>query len=109
MTALLYPIPGYDVQGKSVLGEPEKIGIAPIRMESSLQQTTIRTDKSGSKNRATENIFQGRILVHPKHTIEQGQVVEIYGALYRVDSVWPRLEMNGVLHHWQVDLSIWQE
>lgn len=109
MTARLYPVASYDVTGKVVLKDPIEIGIAPIRLDTTVQPTSIRTDKSGSKSRADEVIFQGRVLVHPKHTVQQGQIMEISGTRYRIVSVWPRYEMNQMLHHWQVDLSAWQE
>lgn len=99
--------------GFSETGQPRfvvsktKLGISPIRLETSVMATSIRTDKSGSKGRAEEEIQQGRVLIHPKAEFQIGDLIEVYGIKWRIQSVYPRHDMDGRLSHYQVDVSAW--
>lgn len=110
MTGWLYkPSKSYTVTGEAKLTDPVMVRLTPIRLETGFQQTSIRTDKSGSQSRAEESVFQGRVLIHPKYDVKPGDILEVSEIRYKVESIWPRYEMNGVLHHYQVDLSAWRE
>lgn len=102
----MYKSTGFSVTGKPTLGSPVSVRFSPIRLASMAQATSIRTDKSGSKSRADETIFKGRILVHPESSIDNGDTVEIDSVRYEVNEVFPRYDMGGYLNHYQVDLEL---
>src|SRR5690554_906322 len=87
--ALLRRRTGYTPAGRPQFGSPITIGISPIRIETSLRDTSIRTDKSGSKSRAEEDTFRGRILIEPTVTFAVGDLVEFAGQKMRIVSKFP--------------------
>ena len=91
------------------MGEAVSIGFTPVRLESVVQPTSIRTDKSGSKSSADETVFLGRILIAPDVVPSEDDIIDLYGKQYRIESVFPRYELQGMLHHYQVDLIKWQK
>lgn len=107
--AKLYRSTGYTIDGTVELGTPVEIGIAPVRLNSSVSQTSIRTDKSGSKARAEEVSYDARILIVPDAEFTHGDIIELFGLNYRIEVIFPRHEMTGQLNHYQVDLIRWSE
>lgn len=78
-----------------------------IRLDLSSQPTSIRTDKSGSKARANEEVLNGRVLIHPEVKVSNGCKVNIHDQDYEVVSTLPRYEMSGILNHYQADIKLW--
>lgn len=98
---------GYDARGRAQLSEPVKAGVSIIRFETNMDATSIRADKSGTKSRAQEQVNIGRIQVEPKAIISIGDIVYLNDVSWKIDSIFPRMDQAGRLHHYQVDLVSW--
>lgn len=98
---------GFTSTGEPLVASVGSIRFRPIRLSTNLQETSIRTDRSGSQARADEETFQGRILVEPNADIRIDDRFEYQGKTYRVVEVFPRYtSMDGLLDHYQVDLTL---
>lgn len=106
-TALLRKASGFDVYGKSRLGQAVVVPCSPIRFEPGMGETSIRTDRSGSQANAFEKTVIGRFLIDPTVTVAVGDQLEFSGVKMRVASVYPRYDFDGDIHHYQVDLTSW--
>lgn len=101
--------------GFDVFGEPDyqvisrKTRINVIYMNIGITESSIRADRSESKARIEETAGKARFLVHPDDNIGNGDMVQVFGATLRVENVFPRHDLNGRLHHYQVDLEPWPE
>lgn len=97
------------MDGDIQFAKPVRIGVATVRLNSGRQQTSIRTDKSGTQSRAEEVVYDARILIEPDATFSFGDKIDLFGLTYKVEVIFPRYEMTGILHHYQVDLNRWQD
>lgn len=98
---------GYSETGKPVFARAGRVGISPVRLESEYIETSIRTDKSGTKGRAEETVMKGRVLVEKTADIAKGDLLVIYADRWKIESIYPRHDMDGSINHFQVDLSAW--
>lgn len=80
-----------------------------IRLEVGQGDSSIRADRSETKGRASESTGSIRILVHPKDDIKLDDIIELLGYHLRVMSIFPRQDLQGAIHHYQVDLEVWHE
>lgn len=96
-------------------GEPEfalvgSIRYSPIRSELGVTETSVRADKSGSKSRAEEFSFKGRIQVQPDANGRQlsvGDKLDVLDATFHVMDTNPSYHaMDGGLDHILVDLGL---
>lgn len=105
--ANLYRVNGRTVDGEPVLRQDGVVWFSPVRLDMSIGKSSIRTDKSGTQGRAEEEMFDGRILVHPDYSLKFNDVLEIFDKKFQVVGIYPRFDMANVLHHYQVDLMSW--
>lgn len=96
--------------GREVVSDPVTMRYSVVRIRTQTRATSVRTDQSGSQGRANEDVFDGRILVHPDVTPEMGRQVQLLIGrnwyTYTIDEVQPRFDASGALNHWQVDLTL---
>ena len=95
---------GFSVTGDRLFELPVKVGISIIRLATSVSQTSVRADKSGTKSYADEQLEKGRVLMHPRHTPKEGDKLEIRGVEYEITGVRPVFSMDGKIDHYQVEL-----
>lgn len=95
------------MKGRPKLSAGIPIGLAPVTLERKLQQTSIRTDKSGSKSHAEEETTNGRFLLEPIVEPQEGDVLVFEGRSYRLIVVFPQHDMLGTINHYQVDAAEW--
>ncbi len=96
----------HDRFGRSAFADRGSFGFSIIKLDLTIQPTSIRTDKSGSKSFATEEVAAGRILSDVE--LPHGAIVSIRGQDFQVIGVFPRHDMDGRVNHWQVDLALWR-
>ena len=99
---------GYDRFGRE-LHETirRKTRCAVVKVGSSADRTTVRNDSSASGGAFEEMVYDARLLFLPSESIQHGDLVELLGLTLQVKVVNPRPDVNGVLHHLQVDLDRW--
>lgn len=95
---------GFTVTGERRYEEPVRVGISIVRLATSVSQTSVRADKSGTKSYADEQLEKGRVLMHPRHTPKEGDIIEIFGDRFEITGVRKVFAMNGILDHYQVEL-----
>lgn len=98
---------GYDELGKHAFASPKVIRLSVIRLESDVNPTSIRTDKSGTKSRAEEKLHVGRVMIAANEVFKVGDQLDLHDIRWEIDSIHPRFDINGRLHHYQVDLQAW--
>lgn len=98
----------YTVTGLRAFSQPVDIGLSVIRLAGSVTPTSVRADKSGTKGYADEELFKGRVLVHPRVKPKEGDLLEVFGEKYRVEGVRDVRDMAGKLDHYQVELDVWE-
>jgi hypothetical protein len=99
---------GTDVYGQPVLGQVYKERVAPVKLIFKTAHTTVRTDSAASKGRAYEEIDNVIFLSLPTSQIAINDVVTVLGHKVRVDSVHPRIRVNGTLDHIEVHCVGWK-
>lgn len=103
---LLHRKEGYDESGHSYFGKSEKVRFSYVRFRGQMQGTSIRSDKSGSKERATELQADLRIIMYPSTEPDFEDELELDdGKRYRIKEIIPRYEMINLLNHYQMDLE----
>ena len=105
-TGTLYRETGFTETGRPVYSDPVSMRFNVIRLRNQTRETSVRTDQSGSQGRALEDVYDGRILVHPEIEPMMGQVCDIKGVTFKIDEVQPKWAMDTVLSHYQVDLVL---
>lgn len=98
---------GYTATGATQYGNPRKVGVSVVRLEHKTQPTSIRTDKSGSQGRADEEVVQGRLLLTNQIEPQNNDLIEVRGVTYKINSVYPRFDMDALINHYQVDVERW--
>lgn len=97
----------YTVTGQRAFSQPVEVGLSVIRLASSVSPTSVRADKSGTKSYADEELFKGRVLIHPRVKPKEGDVLEVFGEKYLIEGVRDVRDMSGRLDHYQVELDVW--
>lgn len=93
--------------GEPLFAPPKSIRFRPVKLSKSLEETSIRTDRSGSQARADEETFDGRVLIEPSVSVNIGDKFCFDGQEFIVSEVFPRYTaMDGLLSHYQVDLRL---
>ena len=101
-------VSSFDVSGREVFAEAVSCAFTPIKMQHTVENTSIRTDVSGSQGSAEEVVPEGRILLDPRVKPNLGAKFSFAGAetfTSTVEIVKPIYDMAGLLHHYQVDLK----
>lgn len=103
---VLYKSVTFTGSGEEIPADPVPMRYSIIRIRNQTRTTSVRTDQSGSQGRAMEDVFDGRILVHPEIEPEMNQVVFVNNRNYVVNEVQPKYDMAANLNHYQVDLVL---
>jgi hypothetical protein len=106
MYVMTQPVVGYTVTGQKEYGPAAPVGITPINLISELQSSSIRADKSGSKERASEQTANYSILVAPTASLKEDDAITIMGKRYKIWRVEPTFSMSGQIDHYQVALKL---
>ena len=99
---------GYDRFGREQHQQTRRKTLcAVVKIGSSAETTTVRNDSSASGGAFEEMNYDARLLFRPTENINHGDLVELFGLTLQVKVVNPRPDVNGILHHLQVDLDRW--
>lgn len=90
--------------GTPLWGEKVKVGISIVRLANQVGQTSVRADRSGTKSYADEEVSKGRVLLHPRHKPQKGDILIIHGAEYVIEGIREVYAMDGRIDHYQVEL-----
>lgn len=101
-TATLLRKTGRDIHGREKFGAPVPLPCAVVSLAEKVVQSSVRADSSGSRGSAEIETLQGNILIPPTVTITEGDVIKILGRIMEVDSIEPRNDVFGRLHHQEV-------
>ncbi|BBI61676.1 hypothetical protein HSBAA_29820 [Vreelandella sulfidaeris] len=71
------------------------------------EQTSVRADSSASRGRGQEVEANSIVLLPPTLPIAMGDLVEVMGYSFEVESIQPRLNIMGRHDHNEVGLKIW--
>jgi len=99
----------HDFRGQPNFSAKRKIKVSVIYFRAGENSTSIRADRSETKARAEELNGKVRLLLDPKDKIRVGDRLTMFNQDLRVRSIFPNNDMNGRLHHNQVDLTLWEE
>lgn len=99
---------GHDRFGRSGFSDPIPFGLSVIKLDTTVQPTSIRTDKSGSKSFADEPTVSARILSDTLLPHDAVVSIGLVAERYRVMGVFPRYDMDGRVNHYQIDLTLWR-
>lgn len=97
----------FTVSGSRLFAAPIPIGLSVVTLKTSVGHTSVRSDTSGSQSYADQEVEAGRVLIHPKVTPGEDDLVEINGQTFRISGVQPRYTLNGKIDHYQVELGTW--
>ncbi|OAD82875.1 hypothetical protein ATN89_17485 [Comamonas thiooxydans] len=111
MASLLYTTMRIDVfkkLGVSAYSEPiyaerpVKERCAPVRLRFKSMATTVRTDSSGTRGHAEEEVAEIRILVPPLSVVRIDDVIGMLETKVRVIGREPRFNVRGILDHYEL-------
>lgn len=97
---------GYNRYGADAYGAATKARCSIIKLEEAREKTSVRTDSSASRGNAEEITSDARLLFPNAQSINRGDLIQVYGFVLKVSSIFPRIAVNGRLDHWQVDAEI---
>lgn len=97
---------GQTLQGRPTWGDASTFKVAIVTLRDKAERSSVRADSSASRGRVEEPRADAVVLVPPKQTIGNGDRLRLLGANYEVSGVFPRLDLKGVLAHYQVDLRV---
>ena len=97
---------GFDLKGKPIWSAAAQIKVAIVTLRGKIEKTSVRADSSASRGRAEESRVDGTVLVPPGVVIKFEDRLTVMNVPYEVASVFPRIGLNGVLGHNQVDLRV---
>lgn len=100
---------GFDIHGRPEIGTPRKSKCAIVRLKNQAEKTSVRADSSASRGMAEELLHDARLLLKPSDVVAIGTIIEVTGLKLEVKSIFPRYEIIGRLHHWEVDCDIWSD
>lgn len=100
---------GHDFMGQPSFSSKRRTKVSVIYFRAGEGATSIRADRSETKARAEELNGKVRLLMNPKEKIKIGDRLSMFNHDLRVRSIFPNNDLNGRLHHLQVDLSLWED
>jgi hypothetical protein len=98
---------GHDLYGQPKWSIPIKEMVAPVRLERSTRNTTVRTDSGATHGHAYETESKAKLLFQSSSSVTRGDRIEVLGNRLRVMSVHPRFTVAGKLDHFEVELETW--
>lgn len=98
---------GKNLYGEEVLSAPVNSRCAIIKLEITIEHSSVRADSSASRGAARE--FQGSatLLFPASVSVQHDDLVEVAGHKLRVLGTFPRHNLQGVLDHYEVTCGIW--
>lgn len=96
-----------DVYGKRVYKPYTTVPFAIVKMEVSVDKTSVRTDSSATRGSAHEILADARFLFPTYVKLKPGDRIKFGDDLFTVESVHPRYSVLGIFDHWQVDCNVW--
>lgn len=98
---------GHDVYGQVLVGAsyPERCAI--IELKSVAVKTPVRADSSASRGAAEELQIKAEILLTASTVAKMEDLILINGLSLRIDSMFPRHSIEGVLDHYQITAIEW--
>ncbi len=97
----------HDRHGQATVGAASKSRCSIVKLTDDRTRTSVRRDTSATGGNAHEITSDARLLIERTATIQPGCRITVLGVTLRVDGVYRRNDVHGVLHHFQVDCSIW--
>jgi len=94
---------GYDKYGQSTYSPKTAIRFALVRYDTKTEDSTVRADSSATRGNIKEFQASGRILVPKDVRLVWGDILIIYGKVYRVKELEPRFNVLGQLDHYEID------
>tara|TARA_B100002049_G_scaffold236151_2_gene222154 strand:- start:163 stop:504 length:342 start_codon:yes stop_codon:yes gene_type:complete len=113
---MLYPSLTFDVYrrgqrnlyGESELDKVGEVAGAIVRLRAQDRRTAVRADSSASGGAAREIVIDTRFLI-AEDVVTNGDVLGFRGALYQIDSTFPRYDILGEFDHLEVDAGKWPD
>lgn len=94
---------GFDKYGQTKHGAKTAIRFALVRYDTKTEDSTVRADSSATRGNIKEFTASGRILVPTSVKPTWGDLLIIYGKVYRVKTLEPRFNVLGALDHYEID------
>lgn len=88
--------------GEPIFLDAVTVPCAVVRLEPSVQHTSVRADSSGSRANAEEVATNATILFPAYVTVQNDDVIEIAGYRLEVKTVHPRFHVTGILDHYEI-------
>lgn len=107
-TAVLTPGAGVNKYGEPSWGTPRTVRCAVVRLDTTSEKTSVRTDSSASRGNADEVTTMSKILIMPEGAPSIGDRLVIAGLTFRIMNRHLRYDVNARLDHYECDLEIWQ-
>lgn len=85
----------------------DRCSIINLNMKS--LKTTVRADSSASRGAASEEVLDAFLLMAITTKTQIDDVVEVAGVKIRVTRKFPRYDLIGTLHHYEIGGMIWSE
>jgi hypothetical protein len=93
---------GFDKFGQPVYSSPERIKVAPVKLDIGQMHTTVRTDSSATHAYANEGAADVVVLAQTRSKVAIDDRIEFKGAQLRVVSVHARYTVGGAHDHDEV-------
>lgn len=97
----------FTASGLRSYSDPIPVGLSVIKVSQSIDQTSVRADKSGTKSFADESLGQGRALLEIYAVPKPDDLLQIGAVTFEIAGVRPVYDMYGEVDHYQVELSSW--
>jgi hypothetical protein len=111
-SAILYRQTGnYDATGEKVLSAGIRTSCAFIRFRNEVKATNVvasSTGMSGSRGGAWENVGTMVLLMPVTAPCSINDKLHIVNQDTRVISVFPRFDVDGVLNHYEIEVTPWE-
>lgn len=102
-TCMLYKNSGYNVFGEPTFSKGKLTRCAIVKLIGADEKTTVRSDVAASKSHATDDVVDAKILFKSTCKVEKGDKVDIWGYTIKITKKHPRLNIYGVLDHYECD------
>lgn len=99
---------GDDLYGQGVFGPAKPVQCAVVHAQHVAQKTPVRADSSASRGNAEEEIAVAKFLFAKTVSIAIDDKFVALGMTMRVMKAEARLDVNGLLDHYEVELGLFQ-
>lgn len=98
---------GYDEFGQPAIASALNIKCKVVKLLTDLSQTVSRMSQSATLGNADEYVADGIFLVAPNSAVKIGDKATVAGTAFRVDKKIVQYTTTSIVHHWQIECSIW--